>query len=128
MTSASTNLAPSQTLDPLEEALMAMPSAQRRRALDVALTTYESQEPREDPLTKRSFKVVRRLVDRTGKTRSLATRLTGATWAEAKTFIEGEQANFERHGVNQELDYYWASNAKSPGCAPEFITRWTIER
>jgi hypothetical protein len=92
------------------------------------LTRYESHIPSEDPLKRRSYKVVRRLVDMSGKSRSVATPLHGATWTEARAFIKKEQANFERSGVNKELDYAWAANAKAPGCAPEFVTRWTIER
>lgn len=91
-------------------------------------TRYESQFPREDPLKKRSFKVVRRLVDRSGKTIQVATPLQNVTRAEAVELIKTQQAAFERRGTNKEFDYHWAANPSAPGCSAEHVTRWTIER
>lgn len=50
------------------------------------------------------------------------------TEAAALDFIKAEQRKFERSGHNREFDYWWGANAASPGCASEFVTRWTIEK
>jgi hypothetical protein len=91
-------------------------------------THYESQMPREDPLKQSAFKVVRRLVDRSGKTMQISTPLQNVTRAEAVDLIKAQQAEFERRGTNKEFDYAWAANPSAPGCSAENVTRWTIER
>lgn len=91
-------------------------------------TRYESQLSQEDPLKQRTFKVVRRLVDRCGKTLQIATPIHNVTRAEAVELIKTQQAEFERRGTNKEFDYAWAATPSAPGCSAENVTRWTIER
>lgn len=92
------------------------------------LTKRESEMPQADPLTKPNFKVVRRLVNKQGNSIGIATPLQRVREGKALDYIKEQQRTFERSGHNREFDYYWAANSESPGCASEFVTRWTIEK
>jgi hypothetical protein len=92
------------------------------------LVTYESQIPRDNPLTKPIFKVVLRVVDKMGNSVRKGAAVQNLTEAKALDFIKAEQRKFERSGHNKEFDYFWGANSASPGCASEYVTRWTIER
>lgn len=91
------------------------------------LTTYESQIPRDDPLTKAIFKVVLRVVDKRGNSVRHSDVLKNITESKALDFIKAEQRKFERSGHNKEFDYFWGASAAASGCAPEHVSRWTIE-
>ena len=81
-----------------------------------------------DPLTRPNFTVVRRTVDKRGKSVQNGNALVRVTEAAALDFIKAEQRKFERSGHNREFDYWWGANAASPGCTSEFVTRYTIEK
>lgn len=96
--------------------------------LEAPPTRYESQSAHEAGLDQNLCTVVRRIVDRSGKTVQVDTPLQSVSRADAGAFITAQQAVFKRHGTNEEFGYSWAANPSAPGCSASRVTRWTIER